>query len=72
MVAESVRKLAEESGHAAESVRGLTGALQDGAKDTKAASEETAGGTGQREPLQLRAASERLSFPRKRGWKPGV
>ncbi|MCR4819135.1 MAG: HAMP domain-containing methyl-accepting chemotaxis protein [Fretibacterium sp.] len=42
VVAESVRKLAEESSRAAENVRGLMGALQDGAQDTKAASEETA------------------------------
>ncbi|MCR4819136.1 MAG: HAMP domain-containing protein [Fretibacterium sp.] len=41
VVAESVRKLAEESGRTAENVRGLTGALQDGARDTKIASEET-------------------------------
>ena len=43
VVAESVRKLAEESGRAAENVKGLMGALQDGAKNTKAASDETAG-----------------------------
>ncbi|MBR1672864.1 MAG: methyl-accepting chemotaxis protein, partial [Fretibacterium sp.] len=42
VVAESVRKLAEESGRAADSVRGLMGALQDGARDTKTASDETA------------------------------
>ena len=42
VVAESVRKLAEESGRAADSVRELTEALQDGARNTKAASDETA------------------------------
>ena len=42
VVAESVRKLAEESGRAADSVRGLMGDLQDGARNTKAASDETA------------------------------
>ena len=42
VVAESVRKLAEESGRAAESVRSLMGALQDGARDTKTASDATA------------------------------
>ncbi|MCR5347796.1 MAG: HAMP domain-containing protein [Fretibacterium sp.] len=42
VVAESVRKLAEESSRAAENVRGLMGDLQDGAKNTKAASDETA------------------------------
>jgi len=42
VVAESVRKLAEESGRAADSVRGLMTALQDGARNTKAASDETA------------------------------
>ena len=42
VVAESVRKLAEESGRAADSVRGLMGTLLDGARDTKAASDETA------------------------------
>ena len=42
VVAESVRKLAEESGRAADSVRGLMGDLQDGARDTKSASDETA------------------------------
>ena len=42
VVAESVRKLAEESSRAAENVRGLMGDLQDGAKNTKSASEETA------------------------------
>ncbi|MBR1673236.1 MAG: hypothetical protein IJ702_09950 [Fretibacterium sp.] len=41
VVAESVRKLAEESSRAAENVRGLMGALQDGAKNTKEASDET-------------------------------
>ena len=43
VVAESVRKLAEESGRAADSVRGLMSDLQDGARNTKAASDETAG-----------------------------
>ena len=42
VVAESVRKLAEESGRAADSVRGLMGDLQDGARNTKAASDATA------------------------------
>lgn len=42
VVAESVRKLAEESGRAADSVRGLMGDLQDGARNTKSASDETA------------------------------
>ena len=42
VVAESVRKLAEESGRAADSVRGLMGDLQDGARNTKVASDETA------------------------------
>ena len=42
VVAESVRKLAEESGRAADSVRGLMGDLQDGARNTKTASDETA------------------------------
>ncbi len=42
VVAESVRKLAEESGRAADSVRGLMTDLQDGARNTKAASDETA------------------------------
>nr|MCR4817681.1 methyl-accepting chemotaxis protein [Fretibacterium sp.] len=42
VVAESVRKLAEESARAADNVRGLMGALQGGAKDTKTASDETA------------------------------
>ncbi|MCR5347795.1 MAG: HAMP domain-containing protein [Fretibacterium sp.] len=42
VVAESVRKLAEESSHAAESVRELMDGLQTGAQDTKTASEETA------------------------------
>jgi len=42
VVAESVRKLAEESGRAADSVRGLMGDLQEGARNTKAASDETA------------------------------
>ena len=42
VVAESVRKLAEESGRAADSVRGLMGDLQDGARDTKSASDATA------------------------------
>ena len=42
VVAESVRKLAEESARAADSVHGLTGALQDGARNTKAASDTTA------------------------------
>ncbi len=42
VVAESVRKLAEESSRAAENVRGLMGALQDGAKNTREASDETA------------------------------
>lgn len=42
VVAESVRKLAEESGRAANSVRGLMIDLQDGARDTKTASDETA------------------------------
>lgn len=42
VVAESVRKLAEESGRAADSVRGLMVDLQDGARDTKTASDETA------------------------------
>ena len=42
VVAESVRKLAEESGRAADNVRGLMGDLQDGARNTKAASDETA------------------------------
>ncbi len=43
VVAESVRKLAEESGRAADSVRNLMSELQDGARNTKAASDETAG-----------------------------
>ena len=42
VVAESVRKLAEESARASESVRELMTDLQDGARDTKAASDETA------------------------------
>ncbi len=42
VVAESVRKLAEESARASESVRELMTALQDGARDTKSASDETA------------------------------
>ena len=42
VVAESVRKLAEESGRAADSVRGLMGDLQDGARNTKEASDATA------------------------------
>ena len=42
VVAESVRKLAEESGRAADSVHGLMGALQDGARNTKTASDATA------------------------------
>ena len=42
VVAESVRKLAEESGRAADNVRGLMGTLQDGARNTKSASDETA------------------------------
>ena len=42
VVAESVRKLAEESGRAADSVHGLMGALQDGARNTKNASDATA------------------------------
>ena len=42
VVAESVRKLAEESGRAADSVRGLMTDLQDGARNTKTASDETA------------------------------
>ena len=42
VVAESVRKLAEESGRAADNVRGLMGDLQDGARNTKSASDETA------------------------------
>ncbi|MBR1486341.1 MAG: methyl-accepting chemotaxis protein, partial [Synergistaceae bacterium] len=42
VVAESVRKLAEESGRAADSVRGLMSDLQDGARNTKSASDATA------------------------------
>ena len=42
VVAESVRKLAEESGRAADNVRGLMEDLQNGARNTKAASDETA------------------------------
>ena len=42
VVAESVRKLAEESARASDSVRELMTDLQDGARDTKAASDDTA------------------------------
>ncbi len=42
VVAESVRKLAEESSRASDSVRELMADLQDGARDTKSASDETA------------------------------
>ena len=41
VVAESVRKLAEESSRAAENVRGLIEGLQNSARDTKTASDET-------------------------------
>lgn len=41
VVAESVRKLAEESNRAAGNVRGLIETLQDSARDTKSASDET-------------------------------
>ena len=41
VVAESVRKLAEESGRAADNVKSLMGDLQDGARNTKEASNAT-------------------------------